>query len=284
MRLRKLVPALGIAVCLLVLALYCLVDGLGTDSTPPQIHIGEMELTVSVQASESALLQGVTATDDKDGDVTDSLVVESVVLTGSDGTVRVTYAAFDAAGNVTKAQRQLRYTDYESPRFALEQPLVLMQNRYTDLRQLIRVEDCVDGDISSRIHVDNLTGSSATVAGTYTVRLWVANSLGDIVELELPVEICDANAYNGSLELGDYLVYVPQDAEFQPESWLLRYTAGGMTTDLTGGIPEDCTLEITGTVDTGVPGVYEVCYHLTRNRENRTDIGYTKLMVVVEGE
>lgn len=279
MKLKKWICAILILQCLLVLLIYWAVDTVVTDKTAPKIHIEGTVAQVSVHDPESALLQGVTASDETDGDVTDSLVVESIRLTDPNGTVTVTYAAFDGAGNVTKAERTLRYSDYVSPRFRLSAPLVLDLNYYSDLRGRIRVEDVLDGDISHRIHVENLTGSSAQVVGTYTVRLWITNSLGDTVQLELPVEVCAAGSYSGYLQLTDYLVYLPVGAEFSPESYLLGYSAGGSATDLTAGVPEDCTLEIIGSVDSRTPGVYEVCYRLNRG----TDTGYTKLMVVVEG-
>lgn len=279
MKLKKWICAILILQCLLVLLIYWAADTVVTDKTAPKIHIEGTVAQVSVHDPESALLQGVTASDETDGDVTDSLVVESIRLTDPNGTVTVTYAAFDGAGNVTKAERTLRYSDYVSPRFRLSAPLVLDLNYYSDLRGRIRVEDVLDGDISHRIHVENLTGSSAQVVGTYTVRLWITNSLGDTVQLELPVEVCASGSYSGYLQLTDYLVYLPVGAEFSPESYLLGYSAGGSATDLTAGVPEDCTLEIIGSVDSRTPGVYEVCYRLNRG----TDTGYTKLMVVVEG-
>lgn len=59
-----------------------------------------------------ALLAGVTATDAEDGDVTASLLVEGISGRNDDGTVQVTYAAFDSNHHVTKATRAVRYTDY----------------------------------------------------------------------------------------------------------------------------------------------------------------------------
>ena len=54
--------------------------------------------------SNQQLQPGVTATDETDGDVTGSLVVEKVSEAGN-GTVIVTFGARDAANNVAKASR-----------------------------------------------------------------------------------------------------------------------------------------------------------------------------------
>lgn len=58
------------------------------------------------------LLKGVTARDDVDGDVTDSLVVESIKQDMEVGDkVLVTYAAKDSSNNVTKVTRSVDYTE-----------------------------------------------------------------------------------------------------------------------------------------------------------------------------
>ena len=88
-----------IAVCLATFFGYRMVKRLGTDTKAPTIHMNSGVQQISVQAPKSALLQGITAEDDTDGDVTASLVVESIRLTDPHGKVTVSYAAFDRAGN-----------------------------------------------------------------------------------------------------------------------------------------------------------------------------------------
>lgn len=51
---------------------------------------------------------GYTATDDEDGDLTNSVVVEGVVNTNLTGTYEVTYTVTDVAGNVGTATRNVR--------------------------------------------------------------------------------------------------------------------------------------------------------------------------------
>ncbi|HJA91695.1 MAG TPA: hypothetical protein H9717_01005 [Candidatus Eisenbergiella merdipullorum] len=74
------------------------------DRTPPVIHMEETDMRYREGMSDSELLEGVSATDETDGDVTGSLVVEKVSETG-DGTVIVTYGARDQSNNVAKASR-----------------------------------------------------------------------------------------------------------------------------------------------------------------------------------
>lgn len=58
----------------------------------------------------SLLLTGVTATDERDGDVTDTVTIESVIP-NTDGTeASVIYVAKDSKNNVTKETRKVSYT------------------------------------------------------------------------------------------------------------------------------------------------------------------------------
>ena len=70
------------------------------------IHTEETELEYRDGMSDEELLEGVTATDETDGDVSGSLVVEKVSEAGN-RTVIVTYGAKDAANNVAKASRMI---------------------------------------------------------------------------------------------------------------------------------------------------------------------------------
>ncbi len=48
------------------------------DNTPPEIQFQDNEIVYTAGDSYDGLLDGVTATDNKDGDVTESLVVECI--------------------------------------------------------------------------------------------------------------------------------------------------------------------------------------------------------------
>ncbi len=215
-----------IAACLAVFLGYRTVSAFNTDTAAPEIQMDADALQLSVQASREDLLQGVTAKDNKDGDVTASLVVESIRLADTDGTVSVTYAAFDRAGNVTKASRQVQYTDYESPRFSLQAPLVFVQNSSADVLTLIHATDLFDGDISRSIRATSLQEESINTLGTHEVEFRVTSSLGDTVKLILPVEVYPAGTYQATLKLTDYLIYLPAGADFNPKDYLGSFTMG----------------------------------------------------------
>lgn len=74
------------------------------DKKGPVITVPE-DGTITYRAEEDKkiLLEGVTAVDEKDGDVSDTLMVESVRQTGNNDKAVVTYTALDHSHNVSKA-------------------------------------------------------------------------------------------------------------------------------------------------------------------------------------
>lgn len=268
-----------IILCLAVFFGYRIWDTLRTDTNPPEISISEEQLQLSVWDPQEKLLEGVSAADREDGDVTGSLVVERVKLTDSEGSIQITYAAFDASGNVAKKTRSARYTDYQSPTFSLSEPLAFSSASSFEVLDVIRAEDVVEGDISQRIRTTSLDKDAITSQGVHDVEFKVTNSLGDTVKLVLPVEVYPAGVYNAGLTLSSYLVYVPRNVGFSARNYLESFTYGATTISVKNGLPERLSLKITGEVDTRTPGVYSVSYTVS----DGTFTGYTRLIVIVEG-
>lgn len=291
MKHKNWVLALLAAAFLILFVGYRWYDDLSSDTQAPTIHMDDSQvLCLSVHDPKSMLLQGVTASDDRDGSVTGSLVVESVYLLNGEGAVEVSYAVADSAGNVAKATRQVQYTDYESPRFSLQAPLVYYELQRFDILDNIGATDAIDGDIQHRIRATSMTEDTLATAGTHTIRFQVHNSLGDSTELVLPVEVWSTNSFNSRLSLTDYLIYLPVGATFEPKTYLDSFSGNNETVSLRKGLPEDFRMETDGKVDTSVEGVYAVSYTVTHTVRHATNsdydqhyTGYSKLIVVVEG-
>ena len=287
-----------INVLLLFLILLCLGaffgyrtwDALRTDTDAPEIQVPQEVLELSVEEPRTALLQGITASDGKDGDVTASLVVESVTLLDTDGTISVSCAAFDRAGNVAKAVRTVRYTDYEGPRFTMIEPLAYPLNSGFDVLSTVGAWDALDGDIQHRVRATALEEGSIAVAGTHYVQFQVTNSLGDTATEVFPVDVYPAGEYDATLTLTDYIVYIEKGERFSVSDYLDTFTLRDEETLLENGLPRNFTLKTSGTVDTGTPGAYSmeirVTYtdrHAINSELDRQYTGYSKLIVVVEG-
>ena len=253
------------------------------DTTGPVITVEEKMLEISVKDPQEALMQGITAMDDRDGDVTGRMLVESIYGITEDNVTTVTYAAFDRAGNVSKLQRQVRYKDYESPKLELYGSLCFPGGVNVDVLEYVGARDVIEDDIRRRVRA-TLISDTKTInnIGSHVVRFQVTNSLGDTTQADIPVEVYDPEWYTASVGLREYLVYLKVGDSFDPASYLKTFRVRGDNIDVSRGIPEDIYCSIDSTVSTRHPGVYTVDYNLSKNVNLMTFSGKAVLVVIVE--
>ena len=308
-----------VVLCAIATAIYASLFVLTDDTKPPKITMDAQVLEVSVQADETALLQGVSAKDNADGDVTQSLLVEKISSLTKDHTATVTYAAFDKSGNVAKAARTVKYTDYQSPCFYQTKSLTLSANSMADIVKYMGAKDPIDGDISKQIKGTLLSNtSSLNNPGMYEVEFRVTNSMNDTVYITLPVEVYPSGTYNANVELSEYLVYAKVGDPFKPASYLKNIVVGSLAYPLDNQNPRVSNLsaeeirqlgnnreeevrtyinayvdpkenidpyvhivnvEMDSNVDMSKPGVYGVTYTVDYKGAYK---GYCRLNVVVE--
>ena len=90
----------------LVLAAVCLVAYVKEDKVKPEFMFETGDFIYYLESEETdALLQGIMAHDDRDGDITDRIVIEKITENRDSSTVVVYYAVSDSAGNVAKISR-----------------------------------------------------------------------------------------------------------------------------------------------------------------------------------
>lgn len=253
------------------------------DTTGPVLTVEEGLLEISVKDRETALMQGIRAVDDRDGDVTASILVESIYGISEDHVTTVTYAAFDRAGNVTKIQRKIRFVDYQSPRFEAYGSLTFPGNASFDLMDYVGAYDVLEGDIRRRVHATLISDTKAVSAeGNHQVKLMVTNSLGDTAEVVIPVMVYSPEWYSADVMLTDYLIYLKQGDNFRAEDYLKTFLFRGDPINISQGVPADIGVEIHNEVRTDAPGVYEVTYILSKNLNGTNHSGIAKLIVIVE--
>ncbi len=226
-------------------------DRRAEDATLPAIQCDTNELRLSAADPEEALLEGVTAWDGKDGDLTSSIVVERVSGTGTPGTATVTYAVADSDHHVASCSRTVVYTDYVSPRFSLTKPLSYTVGESILVRNRLQAFDVLDGSLTDRIKI-NAGSLNSYYEGSYPITVEVSNSLGDTAQLTLNIEIRRAAANTPVIELKEYLIYLDSAAQFDPSAYLSRVT-GGELSAVTAS-PEAAALQ---------PGVNQVVYSCT---------------------
>ncbi len=265
------------------------------DHTPPKITMDKDTLEVSVSYTREDLLRGVTAMDETDADVTGEIVVEGISAITSEHKAEITYAAFDRSGNVSKARRKLIFTDYEPPRFQQKKPLLLPEGTTEDVLDFMTAQDMVDGDISRRIK-GNLVSDTTSLShsGIHQVEFRVTNSMGDTARITLPVDVYPANSFNATVELSDYLIYIPRDKAFHGENYLENLLVGSVSYAMDGSDEDVQVLvnkndteaaehvirvKMNDDVNTHVPGIYSVTYTVTMDDQYT---GFARLNVVVE--
>ena len=253
------------------------------DTTGPVLTVEEGMLEISVKDRETALMKGIRAEDDRDGDVTASILVESIYGISDDNVTTVTYAAFDRAGNVTKIQRKIRFVDYQPPRFEAHGSLTFPGNSSFDLMDHVGAYDVLEGDIRRRVHATLVSDTKDISAeGNHQVKLMVTNSLGDTAEVVIPVQVYSSEWYSADVMLTDYLIYLKRGAAFRAEDYLESFVFRGEPIDISREVPADINVEIQNEVRTGIPGVYEVTYILSKNLNGTNHSGIAKLIVIVE--
>lgn len=83
---------------------------LQSDRKPPVITF-QTDIQYSDVLTEEELLEGVIAKDEQDGDVSDTLVIESISQNETDQVAIVSYAARDKSNNVSIVKRILKVTE-----------------------------------------------------------------------------------------------------------------------------------------------------------------------------
>lgn len=97
---------LALNVVNIVLIVLCVFFFLRMDRTAPKLKFYAGDLTYVSGMDKARLLEGITAYDSHDGDITNRIVIEKMIVNEEEGTLIVFYAVSDQAGNVTKASRE----------------------------------------------------------------------------------------------------------------------------------------------------------------------------------
>ena len=244
---------------------------LNVDKTVPVITISHDVLEVSLDAQTEDLLQGVAAYDEKDGDITDKIIIESVSRFVTPGTSTVKYVVCDSDNHVASATRTIVYSDYVPPRFQLTDSLVFKISQNINIRSVLGAVDCLDGDISDRVIV-TANEYTANIPAVYYVSAKVSNSKGDMIVQQFPVYVEESSLSSPKIELKEYIVYLSVNEDCDIMSNVLS-AVGTDGKDLSGQINIDTNL------DTSTPGMYEVHDRVT---DAMGRVGHEILLVIVK--
>ena len=305
-RLRIAVAGLFV-LSLIAFIAFNIVDRITADHTPPTITSESDTISVTLKPDkdsdeessdeesggdsddDAALYQGLTAEDNRDGDLTDSIRVSSMSNFTEPGKREITYAVFDSSNNSATLTRTLEYTDYTSPQIKLSAPLRYTLGEMSDvsLTENMSVEDCLDGDITSQIRASYNDAVYVQQAGDYPITVQVSNSAGDTCTVNLTVTVTDPSGENESQKyyplLSQYIVYAKVGGSVDYDSLITGFEHNGTEylfededDDFMPGKRGD--VDISGDVNFDKAGSYTVDYRFTP-KDGVT--ATTKLVVVV---
>ena len=255
------------------------------DRKGPEIKMEKDVITVGINATDKQLLKGVTAIDKRDGDVSDTLVVEKMSNFLSGGKREITYAAVDKSSNVSRATRIVQYKNYKSPRFDLKKPFVYgTASNEVDITENLIVKDRIDGDISKQIKLLTRETIDLYQPGDYQANFQVTNSAGERIVLPATISVYSNEQKQSRpfIYLDDYLIYIKKGSKISPSKHILKVGLGtGYEVD-----PEDVTSFIDpsevvvdkSNVDYEKPGIYEMKFSVRYDGQ----VGSVNMIIVVE--
>lgn len=254
-RLLRGVSIVALVAAVLLYAAALARDWMSQDHTMPTITAASETLEIPCEYTPEQLLEGMSAFDEVDGDLTSEILLGNFSRFLEPGVCDLNYIVFDSANHMATLTRRVTFTDYHSPRFSLAAPLCFGEESTTNLevRELFSATDLLDGDLTEWITYVESDASFST-AGDYTMTMEVTNSFGDTVSYAFPVHIYERGTQNVSISLEEPLVYLDQGDTFDPEDYVSSVTDQG------GNHYSVAQLDITSTVDPDTPGIYEVHY------------------------
>lgn len=262
----------GIVSLLCMLAAYAAIIyfwDIRNDDAEPEIFVEDGLLEVSVKDGRNRLLEGVSAFDKEDGDLTDQIIIDSVSPFNSAKERIVKYVVFDSENQVAEASRKIVYTDYTEPVITLLKAPIVNTLSNAKIGQLIGAVSSVDGDISNRVVVR----SGAQDGYFFDVNVSVTDSTGTEAVQSFTCEY-NRNIYMLDIRLKKYLVKIPAGTDYDFRENIKEIVSGN---DLQSGLIS--SVNIQEQIDYETPGVYQVIYYLDAGNGNT---GYTKCIVIVE--
>lgn len=262
------------------------------DNEAPVIKAEADEITVSVKATDGDLLAGLSASDNVDGDVTNSLAVVSKSDFVTKGTLKVNYAAFDSHNNVATYTRKVTYEDYRSPRFSADEPFHFVYSTNSSaIFSQVKANDVLDGDITPNIWI--IYGEVKEGGTEYPVILQVTNSAGDTSSISITAFREDKASYSlARPALTKYIVYTKAGKSLDMGKYIQGYYKNGIMhlfeneegKENPEFERENISID-TSEVNFSEPGEYVVRYtlrYIPKNSYEWENLGTTELYLIVE--
>ena len=241
-------------VAMLFLACAALLAGnvvvyIGEDRNGPEISVPQEEITYVAGTDTSALLNGVTAQDNRDGDVTDTVTIESIIPNADQTGASVVYVAKDSKNNVTKEIRTILYSTDANQTAA----------------QAAAEQAAADQAAQDQAAAEQAAQGDAAGESAQTTDDGAAQNEAAIAAL---------SAESPRIYLTQYSVELERGAELNELSYVQDISDDEDSRDeLYQGI------QISGEVDTNTPGEYTLEYHVVDSDGNNSNAAQLRVTV-----
>ena len=248
-RLRRAICLIFVLACAVFVG-FLIKEKMVEDHVPPVITCSDDELVLSVNENqEEALMKGIKATDNRDGDLTKEVRISSIshFISGNERTV--TYVVFDKSNQMGTLKRTVKYNDYTPPRI-----------------KMLHAPRC----------------SAAEAANTDFVSYLSATDCLDVCSVSFEITITDNE--NESIKqypaLSEYIVYTTVGNMIDPMCYVVGLEQNGLITQYNEDPSVMESISVNSKVDYNEPGVYPVEFSYTGDG---IPTAVTKMFVVVEG-
>ena len=252
MKLRKKISILLLVIAVVLAAIFGFLY-MSQDQSAPSINFSSDAIVYSEDMDEEELIEGVTASDSRDGDVSDSIRVSNIQISEDGKSATVEYVARDSSNNIARASRVL-------------QANISASTGVSDMEaQVTPTPEAAEPTPTPE--------ASATPTPTPPPEVTEAPDANELGRQENEAAIAALAPEAPRLYLSEYAITINAGSEFNP----LLYVED-ITDDLDARDDLYMEIQIEGGVDTATPGVYELYYLVvdsTGNSSNQANLTVT---------
>lgn len=268
-----------LAILCIALAGFVIGVRMRTDREGPKITFGEEDIVYTDSTTEEELLEGVTAEDAVDGDVSDTITLESVYPMDEDTAVAV-YVAKDSKNNITKVKREMKCSEEEdsskknkeksSDKQKQEEQEPESTPEPTVTEELPEAEQPEEPTVSPTPGIDQEVGAEAegTPEDSNVDReAEEARAAQEALASQMPEQ-------SPRIYLTDYLIRIQAGESIDRLSYVKEIQ------DDSDNISELWHyISIDGTLDVNTPGTYELTYYVIDSNNNESNKALLKVIV-----
>ncbi|PEC46381.1 immunoglobulin-like domain-containing protein [Bacillus sp. AFS096315] len=236
------------------------------DTVKPIIN-GVVDSVINV-GDEINVLQGITASDNLDGDITSKLLVNGTVDSMKPNNYTVTYSVTDLDGNVTTINRKITVIDAIKPIISGVEDTSIGINQPFNSLEGITARDNVDGDITKSIQVTGILDLNKK--GVYKLTYTVIDSSGNTASILRTITVID-NVKPTITGINDTTLYMRFGDNFNPLEGV--QAVDNVDGEITNAI------KVTGVVNFKKKGVYTLNYSVSDSSGNSTVLSRTITLV-----